>query len=616
MVRRTTVTQSTSPQAQAPVQDNNVLSLPEDKIGVAEQLLNLLTTFNGHCWHGRPGKLDSSGKWIALTKADNKAIKERTHNFELLQPGIFKPSVVKAYTAIFELYQLNKELVARFGSYILNKTDWKDMRVLLAAFLLVQGKKGEMLELDGEKIQDYDYRETGEAMLKFYSKEDRDKMFSPKMIARVKEVLSLPEIISLNRNVAQFGTKNTTKEFLGRYKSAVKDWLEFRELNLPLLDGLVKNGLKDTVITLSKIAQYKPKSKLYFEKLRWKQTTGKGHLYRNIGITDLVIAKANTFEGMRESDICKCIVKDKMTYKTVMGMLPSSIGLTPAILAAVVETGTLSPKDWQILSPSLETFGLLEDRGIKSQWEENIIPLSYNQRGETIKKGVASAELRRKLEKSSENAAARSVDKVIEDNDIFAFLIDQSGSMEDSIAAACLAIKQFITAYPKERCMITTFNSTGYIHTPKAWTKAGIELMLQNIKANGTTSYGSGIITMAQQPGYREWIKRKQMVLIITGDEEGESGSSFARSIRNNIGDALKGIVFIPTRHTMTARGNDYLGSTVRDAVTELKCAYQEIKPEELNDSYHLKNVLQGITKGVTGLLSSVLSEPLLVKPY
>jgi len=50
------------------------------------------------------------------------------------------------------------------------------MRVLLAAFLLVQGKKGEMLELDGEKIQDYDYRETGEAMLKFYSKEDRDKI--------------------------------------------------------------------------------------------------------------------------------------------------------------------------------------------------------------------------------------------------------------------------------------------------------------------------------------------------------------------------------------------------------------------------------------------------------
>ena len=113
------------------------------------------------------------------------------------------------------------------------------------------------------------------------------------------------------------------------------DWLEFRETNLSLLEGLRKAGYANTVKNLARMVGYKPKSKRFFEVLGWKQKqAAEGH--RSIGLTDLEIRKL-TFEGLSEKEICEKIVAEKLGWKQVMGMLPKAIGLTPAIFVALLD---------------------------------------------------------------------------------------------------------------------------------------------------------------------------------------------------------------------------------------------------------------------------------------
>jgi len=90
--------------------------------------------------------------------------------------------------------------------------------------------------------------------------------------------------------------------------NAVTDWLDFREANISLLEGLKKSGYSKTVQSLARMVGYKPKSKRFFEVLGWKQKqAAEGH--RTIGLTDLQIRKLS-FDGMSEKEICETVVVD------------------------------------------------------------------------------------------------------------------------------------------------------------------------------------------------------------------------------------------------------------------------------------------------------------------
>src|SRR5258707_13159800 len=122
-------------------------------------------------------------------------------------------------------------------------------------------------------------------------------MMNPKRIQRVGEVLSLPGVVTLNRLLG-FGNPPKRKPFTGRYYKAVTDWLEFRETNISLLEGLKKSGYSKTVQALARMIGYKPKTKRFFEVLGWKQKqAAEGH--RTIGLTDLQIRRLS-FDGLSE----------------------------------------------------------------------------------------------------------------------------------------------------------------------------------------------------------------------------------------------------------------------------------------------------------------------------
>ena len=97
------------------------------------------------------------------------------------------------YGTLADIWQANNELAARLASYIMKETDWRDMKVVCAAFMLVQNRAGEPIteEQNGKKVvlfHDDDYRDVGEAMIKLYER-GSNRMMNPKLIQRVGEAL-------------------------------------------------------------------------------------------------------------------------------------------------------------------------------------------------------------------------------------------------------------------------------------------------------------------------------------------------------------------------------------------------------------------------------------------
>jgi hypothetical protein len=404
-----------------------------ESLGPAERLVQLIINFPDHLWHNRPGVI-RNGKWKAATRQEVQEFKAsgRLANGEFRPAGPNPEAIEQVYGALADIWQANNELAARLASYIMKETDWRDMKVVCAAFMLVQSRAGAPIteEQNGRKVvlfHDDDYRDVGEAMIKLYER-GSNRMMNPKLIDRINTVLGMPGVITMNRAMG-FGNAHKRKAFTGRYYKAVVDWLEFREANISLLDGLRKSGYSSTVQGLARRVGYKPKSKRFFEVLGWKQKQSpQGH--REVGLTDLKIRKF-TLEGLSEKEICERIIGEKLGWKQVMGMLPKEVGLTPAILVAMLDQ--FSDKDLTILTPTLEELGLLKHKQIKQRWQA-AINTQEDQRARNIAKNIHDRELAGNLAASADAAVTKAVAKATGNADLhIMFIIDTSGSMQGAI---------------------------------------------------------------------------------------------------------------------------------------------------------------------------------------
>jgi hypothetical protein len=375
-----------------------------------------------------------------------------------VQPGLHVTAAVGLYRQLLEIYQLNPELLARFASYALLETEWRDLKVAAAALLLVQSKAGLPIKGDDGQVafHDDDYRLVGEAMILYYQKGSK-RMMSPKAVLRVAELLELEAIADLNRK-AGFGDVASKKAPLGRWKSAARQWLEVRESNQPLLEGLVKAGYKETIKKMARKAGYQPNSPVFFELLGWRQKQSReGH--RTVGLGTLNLKKSERFDGLSEVEICQRIVAERLSYKEAVGRLPKGLGLTPAIMAALLPS--LSDRDLRIMTPTLESLGLLADAEIKERWERAIASAT-DQRSLNVAKNVRSQALREKLEEAADRAVQAAVSDTIADSDLeVMFLIDKSGSMEGAIEASKEALSRILAGFPPERLHVAAFDTVG-----------------------------------------------------------------------------------------------------------------------------------------------------------
>lgn len=572
--------------------------LPESQMGPAERLLDVVLGSSAHLWHNRPG-INNNGTWVPAKGATKNVRGAR------VEPGLFVPAAVALYSRLLEIHKLNADLMAHLASYALIETDWRDLKVACAALMLVQTRSGAPVhDTDGTvAFYDDDYRRIGESMVLWYQKKSA-RMLTPKAVLRIAELLEVPEIAALNR-AAGFGDPAAKRAPLGRWAKAATKYLAVRETNKAMLEGLVKAGFKQTIKNLARKVGYKPSTPDFFGILGWKQSQSDDGR-REVGLDNVKIQKSERFDGLSEAEICEAIVTQRLRYKDAVGRLPSDIGLTPAIMVALLPT--LSDRDLRQLTPTLEELGLLSVAEIREKWEKAIASAT-DQRGLNIAKNVRDAGLKEKLAESADNAAKKAVAAATAEADIrVMFLVDKSGSMQGAIETSKDVLGKMLAGWALEKLHVAAFDTMGLVLKPKAASGVAVKHMLAPIKADGGTIHGAAVQAL-HRDGMRVPAEAK-LIVIVVGDEAGETGAAFANVFRN-LGYQVSAMAMI----LAGARG----GTTVRDAARAMAVPFSEVTAAQFDDPYHVTRVLRALLEApvaagvpTPGLVEKVMSTKLL----
>lgn len=622
--------------------------MANENLGPAERILQTVIGYSDHAQHNRPGIVvpdatSSIGvKWLPVTHVveegdkvvyELRKVGKKTTKIKLgklkedgrvkdvnrvigrYQPaGLFEEVAVWMYRQVAEVWKLDNEFAAKWASHeFLQQQERRDLKVIMAAFLLVQSRKGDPV-VDAGKVAffDEDFRDVGEAMLLLGGRDIKDakdvKAFNPKLLLRVHDVLTLPGVAAINRELG-FG-RSARNPFLGRWSKAVEKWLLFREENPKLLEGLVKAGFRRTVMELARRIGYKPTMLRFFEVLRWRQAQAKDGR-RSIAIGQAVQA-AESWEGFSEQQICETIVRTRPNFKRVVGLLPKGQGLTRAIVAAAIEAGSLSDKDLIIATPTLEELGLLEVQDVRERWER-AIKAAEDMRAANIATRVKSQATQEKLHEAADNAVKAAVAEVVKGLRIYV-IVDISGSMQNAIVQAKAHIAKFLQAFPLEQLHVSVFSTTGREVEIKHASAAGVENAFRGISAGGGTLHGQGVRVLAKHRPKAD----EDALFIFVGDEE--EYSTFDAAVRDSgISPVAFGLLKV----------RECQSSAVRDTAARLGIPCFLIEEQTFSDVYATPRVLRalisatpvGKTQGGAAfvprvsLVDTILNTKLLMKP-
>jgi hypothetical protein len=614
-----------------------------EALGPAERIINSLTQYIDHAVHNRPGfiandeRTPTGVRWQQATwvregdeqvvytvrkvrgkqqrtrvgvRQPNNDVMERGRHVGRWQPaGLFGEVVAYLYGQIASVWELDNEFAARWASWAFHHEDSRDLKVMLAAFLLVQGRFGEPVQEGDETFVDDDYRAVGEAMCLL---RDKGKSFNPKLLLRVGQVLELPEVAEINRKLG-FG-QSGRRPIMGRYGKMVDKWLRHAERNPKILDDLVRGGFRTSVMALARKVGFKPEGERFFEILRWKQKQADDGR-RSIALGKEV-AEANSWEALSEQQICEAIIAERPSYKVIAGRLPSDIGLTPAIMAAAIEAECLTDQDLIIITPTLEELGLLEDPEIHERWKAATERVE-NQRAENIAKNVRSKVAKETLEQTVDRVAAEAASEEVKDLRVYLF-VDKSGSMEGAIEQAKEYLSKFVGVFPLEQLHVCVFNTIGREVPIASATRAGVARAFRGHRAGGGTTYAAGVQCLVEKykPGAQE-----DALFIFVGDQGDRNVDYLVETIQQQ---GVRPVAF-GLLHVSSGWGD---GTIVVDAAAELGIPCFEIDEGIFSDPYAVPRTLRNIiaatpvrqrsTGGPSGrraLLQTILATPLLERP-
>lgn len=596
------------------------MTTAKENLGPAETILQAILAYQDHMVHNRPGmvvpdarakigvrwdpvshkeengrktvfRLTKVGKRstrtpVGFLREDNKIVSAAGAVVGEYRPaGLFPEVAAWLYTQVAEVWKLDNEFAARWASFAFGQ-EHRDLKVVLAAFMLVQTRKGDPV-IDAGKIAFYDedYRDVGEAMMLLHTGKKDAKDFNPKLLLRVHDVLSLSKVAEINRELG-FG-KSARRPFLGRWPKAVEKWLRFREENPRALEGLVKAGFRTTVMDLARKVGYKPESPLFFETLRWKQVQADDG--RRVVAIGKKVKAAESWEKLSEEQICEKIVAEKPNWKRVVGLLPKTVGVTRAIVSAAIEAGGLSDKDLIILTPTLEELGLLNVQDVRERWDR-AIQKAEDMRAANVARNVQSKEVKEKLQEAADVAVKKAVEEVTRDMEVYV-MVDISGSMEGAIEAAKNHIAKFLQAFPPERLHVAVFNTSGRVVEIKHASAAGVTNAFRGIKAGGGTDYGSGVRALQ---GFKPK-DGSDVLFIFVGDEE---ATQFAGAVTAS-GLNPMAFGFVKTRPNGGAaawRAANYAETTaVRDTAAQLGIPCFMIEETTFDDPYAIPRTIRAL---------------------
>lgn len=609
----------------------------DEKLGPAERLIQALLQHADHMVHNRPGLVVPSatsaigvdwspvtsategGQTVVyrLTKVGKASLRARVGVLdaasgaifaggakvaEYRAAGIFPEVATWMYRQVAEVWKLDNELAARWASYAFGQ-EHRDLKVVLAAFMLVQSRKGDAV-LDGGQLafHDEDYRDVGEAMCLVHTRDKRD--LNPKLLLRIHDVLSVPGVAALNRALG-FG-HSATKPFLGRWSKAVEKWLGFRDENPRLLEGLVKAGFRTSVMELARRVGFKPAGPRFFEILRWKQKQARDGR-RGVAI-GAAVTVAESWAGLGEAEVCARIVAERPSWKRIVSLLPAAVGVTRAVVAAAIEAGVLSDKDLVIMTPTLEELGLMEVPAILERWVV-ATQAAEDTRAANIAARVRSKAVAEVLVQAADAAVTKAVEEVTRKIRVY-FFVDVSGSMQGAIEAAKGHIVRFLGGFPLAQLHVATFNTTGREIGLKHASAVGVENAFRGIAAGGGTDYGAGVKALAHLRPQAD----EDVLFVFVGDEDAEP---FAAAVRTS-GLAPLAFGFVKVVPPGMAGSRD----AVRKTAVELGLPCFVIEPSTFADPYAVPRTIRALIAATpvgkserAALVESILRTRLLEKP-
>lgn len=579
-----------------------------EALGPAERTIQALTTYIDHVVHNRPGMVvpdartkvgvrwdpvtwkEENGQKVVyrLDKVGNRQTRTRVGVLdgvrimeggrqvgEYRKPGIFPEIAAWLYRQIADVYRMDNEFAARWASWAFAK-EHRDMKIVLAAFLLVQSRCGEAVVEDGKVLfHDEDYRDVGEAMCLISTKD----YFNPKMMLRVGDILALPGVAAVNRELG-FG-KSARTPAKGRYAKAVEKYLRYREDNPRMLEGLVNKGFRTSVMELARRVGYKPSTPRFFEILRWKQVQAKdGRRELAIGAA---VRKAESWKGLSEKQVCERIVAGKPNYKRIVGLLPPEVGLTRAVMMAAIEAGSVSDQDLIILTPTLEELGLLTVKEVGERWRK-ATEAAENQRAANIARRVKSQATKEALADAADTVAKKAMEEVTKDLRIYV-VVDKSGSMQGAVDRAKEYLAKLLVGFPLDRLHVSVFNTAGSevrIQHPSA---KGIEAAFRGHFAGGGTDYSKGVAALAKhKPKDGE-----DAIMIFVGDQLDHGTPMLVATIQAS---GLRPVAFGLLEVVSQQYGH---GSIVRDAARQLNIPCFDIEEGIFADPYAVTRVLRNL---------------------
>lgn len=429
-------------------------------------------------------------------------------------PGLMPETATYLYRQVADVYRMDHEFAARWASWQFTQAS-RDLKAVLAAFMLVQEHSGQPVRDDNGEIMfaDDDFRQVGEAM--FLTGKD----FTPKMLLRVGDILRVEGVAEINRELGF--ARSDRSPALGRYNKAVTRWLRHREANPRMLRGLVKGGMSKAVQRLACRVGYKPESGRFFETLGWKQSQAKDG--RRTMALDLEI-KRETWDGLSEREICQKIMAEKPGFKVVVGRLPQQVGLTRAIMMACIQAGLLSNKDMLIYLPTLEELGLVQVPEVRDRLQKAARE-AEDARSANITKNVKTKAARDVLTQATDTAVAKALEHATRNLRVY-FLVDISGSMRGAIEAAKPLLAKFLAGFPLDRTHVAVFNGMGKAVEIKAPKRAAVDHAFRSISAGGLTCHAEGIRAL-----FKERIpdEDEDMLVIVIGDEGESQYAQFQR---------------------------------------------------------------------------------------
>lgn len=592
-------------------------------LGPAERIVDTLLRYSDHMMHNRPGAVVPAPgtplgvRWFQVTHKEEEGaktvfrvekqrmrggksrerktrigtmngtneIREAGRVIGRYQPaGIFEEIAVWKYRQFAEVWKVDNEFAAKFASYVYRQDD-KDMKVVAAAFMLCQTRKGDPIMENGElAFFDDDYRDVGEAMCLLYGQNNK-KAFDPKLLLRIRDVLYVPGVAEINRDL---GFTRSRKPMKGRWEKVVQKWLSFREDNPRLLESAVKAGWTSTIRELVRASRYKPKTPRFFEVLKWKQAQSKRHASRELIIGE--VQQGESWDAKSEQEICELIEKEKPSWKIIASKVPTEVGITRAVLACAIENGCLSNKDLIIQTPTIEELGLLDVQSVKELWQE-AMRQAEDTRARNIARNVKNKATKEELEAAADTAVKKAVEKAEEETErkfrVY-IVVDTSSSMQGAIDRAKGLIEKFVQAFPADRLHVSHFNTHGKEVELKRNTKgeitaASVRQAFRGIRASGGTRYSAGVDVLAKHRLNED----EEALFIFIGDEEGEH--SFAQEVRaTGLQPVAFGLVRVVA--TLWAVG---AGATVRNTARALGIPCFMIEEETFDDPYAIPRTIQ-----------------------